>query len=236
MSRLAKQIFIALIFISIISLLSVAGFYIFRDKNSGVVVPEKPKLDNLSLIKIKAVKTGDNNYDLIARIRNPNPNYGAKSFSYSFVFVNESGESIEVFDSQSYILPLETKYVIIPNAQPKEPGSELKFKINNIEWAELSGNLPSLPIFEKDPKFGQLDDGQEFASFKGAVLNKGLLSHKEVDVVLVVFDEADEIVTINFTKLAGVAAGEKMPFTLIWSEPFEGKPIKFDVQAYANPF
>ena len=232
MSRLSKQIVIALIFILIISL-PVILFYVFRDKEA-VIIQEKPNLSNLTLTKTKAVKVNQDKYDLIARIKNPNPNHGAKDFSYSFIFIDESGKQVDEFKGKGYILPSETKYLVIPGVKLKTSKTDFKFKINEIEWLEFTDSFPSLPIFEKNLNLNQPSEG--FASFDGVVLNKGLIRYDEVEIIIILLDELDEILTINFTTLPTISSGEKKNFTLIWSEPFEGKPTKFDIQAYVNPF
>lgn len=250
MPRFLKQIIIFSAIVLILAGFITAGFFLFKENPScfdkkqnqnetavdcgGNCEPcEKKQLEKIKLSLLKSLSSGESNYDLVAKINNPNPNYGAKQFFYSFQIFDASDKLISEQKGESYILPRQTKYLILSNVVITEKDFKLKLTISGVDWAILEFDYPDLSIFNKKFEYGQT---AEFASFGGILINKGVVKYDNAEIVLILFDENNDIVAVNRTEANNLLFNEEKPFKMIWSEPFEGKPVKFDAQTYVNPF
>lgn len=250
MPRYLKQIIIFSVLVLILAGFGSAGFFLFKEHPScfdkkqnqnetgidcggNCELCEKKQLEKIKLLLLKSLKTGESNYDLVAKINNPNPNYGAKQFFYSFQIFDSSGKIISEQKGEGYILPRQNKYLILSNVDIKEKDFKLKLTISGIDWAVLGSDYPNLSIFDKKFEYGKIS---EFASFSGILVNKGVVKYDNAEIVLILFDENNDIVAVNRTETSNLAFNEENLFKMIWSEPFKGKPVKFDAQAYVNPF
>lgn len=250
MPRYLKQIIIFSVLVLILAGFIAAGFFLFKESPScfdkkqnqnetgvdcgGNCEPcEKKQLEKIKLLFLKSLASGEGSYDLVAKINNSNPNYGAKQFFYSFQIFDSNDKLISEQKSESYILPRQTKYLILPNVGIKEKDFKLKLTISGIDWAVLGIDYPNLSIFNKKFEYGQTG---QFASFSGVLINKSVVKYDNAEIILILFDENNNITSVNRTEINNLAFNEEKPFKMIWSEPFEGKPVKFDAQAYVNPF
>lgn len=251
MPRYLKQIIIFSVIVFILAGIGAAGFLLFKKESpscfdkkqnqneiavdcGGNCEPcEKKQLEKIKLLLLKSLKTGESNYDLVAKINNPNPNYGAKQFFYSFQVFDASDKLISEQKGENYILPRQNKYLILSNVDIKEKDFKLKLLISGIDWVSLESDYPNLSIFDKKFEYGKIT---EFASFSGILVNKGVVRYDNAEIILILFNENNDIVAVNRTEANNLAFNEKKLFKMIWSEPFEGKPVKFETQAYVNPF
>lgn len=251
MDRILKQIVITIVFILILISLTAFLFSVTKKEAScfdnkqnqdeegvdcgGICEScELAKLEDFKLLQLQTLETGDGNYDLLAKIKNPNANYGAQKFSYSFVFIGNDGVKIESFTGDNFILPLETKYIFVPNLKLKNPKADLKFKIQNINWAGLENEIPKILLFNK--KFNFSKSELEFFSFSATLINKSPASYPKVEVVLAIFDNNNKLLTINGAELNKVSFDQERNLKMVWSLPFKGVPKRFEVGIYTNPF
>ncbi|QQS21314.1 MAG: hypothetical protein IPL87_02235 [Candidatus Moraniibacteriota bacterium] len=76
---------------------------------------EEPVLQDIQVTEASWVVGGKGNtYDLVAKMENPNNDYGASLVPYEFVVKDAGGTVIFKQKGESFILPREEKYVIEP--------------------------------------------------------------------------------------------------------------------------
>ena len=161
--RLFKQITIGAITILIITLLGSGVYYAFlkpkptcfdniRNQNEEDVDCGGPcqsceikYLAPLDYSKEAYFIVQNNKYFIYTRILNPNAKWGVKSFKYTFT-IAEADSSIKTFVGKDYILPLETKYLVLTNIALASPPISINFSIDNssLEWAQpIFSDLPA---------------------------------------------------------------------------------------------
>ena len=246
MRRSAKQFFISLILLAIVcAVVFLAYFFFFSPAPPLCEDCDTKDLEKLKLELLTPVKTGDNRYDLVARIRNPNQTNGAKKIEYSFkIYGGDDMNPIEEVVGTSYILANQAKYIIEPNVEvPASPASgaaspgniKIKFSVSQVEWRKMEGDIPVFALFH--PAYSSLKNEQGgFASFTGTLVNKTSSLYKLVRVVVVLFDSNNSIISTNLANVENVSPNKDYDFNIIWSEPFLGIMARYDVEAYANPF
>ena len=145
-ARTQKQLFIGIIFVLI---LGGIGYGIFdklalveatcsdkiqNGKEEGIdcgtlacgVVCQEPA-QPLQVSEEKLFRIDSGNYDFVAKIFNPNSSYGAPQISYSVAF--DSGTKT----GSTYILPGQTKYIVLTSVRTDRELIGAKLKINSVQ-------------------------------------------------------------------------------------------------------
>lgn len=89
---------------------------------------EQKYAKNLDISWVKNFSNADDKIVLVAEIKNPNLNYGAGDFVYSFDIYNKFGEKAKTISDQSFIYNGEVKYLI----------KAIDFKPQDFSKSELS--------------------------------------------------------------------------------------------------
>jgi hypothetical protein len=189
------------------------------------------------IVKKQAVANGGNNtYDAIFQINNPNDTFGAKSFKYTATLKDSEGKIIATREGSSYILPTDTRYVTElgistdDNAVPASIG----FVISDPQWSALEDvDKPQLNVYGK--KFGPLPVGVGNEA-DGIIRNDSPYDLKEVTIVVVLKDGDGNIVGVNQTQADSVRTKEEREFRLSWPYSLGADVSSMDVDPQTDVF
>jgi len=179
---------------------------------------------------------GNNTYDAVARLENPNNATGATQLSYEFTLKDDSGTVVGKSDGTSYILPAENKYISslgIAIGGNKVPAS-IDIVITNVQWGQLSGiDKPALNIYNKrfDPLAGGVG-GQAY----GLLRNESIYDLNKIFIVVVLRDQGGKIIGINSTEKNTIRSNEQQDFLLTWPYQLDGQVANIEMEAYSNMF
>lgn len=187
---------------------------------------------DLEVIFTEAVKTQDNYSDLIAKIRNPNKEFGAGSFSYVFDLYDSSGNLIISKEGASYILPQETKYIIEQKVLVQSRIYNIEFRVTDIPWQELVDyEEPELLIRNLD--FKRLDNTSRLS---GTLENRSNYDFDRIDICSVLFDVGSNIKGVGKTEVRTVLSKESRYFEINWFFLIDAQIENMDVVAKTNVF
>jgi len=188
--------------------------------------------EDLEIIFNKAIKTKDNYVDLVARIKNLNSGWGAELFSYSFDLYDSENNLIISHEGASYILPLETRYIIEQRVLAREEISNVEFKITDINWQELV-DYEGIELLIRNLEFKQSEDsGQLIATLE----NNSSYDLDKIDVYAVLFDKESKVLGAGKLELRTVLSKERRYFEINWFFPIKGEVKEVDVVAKTNVF
>lgn len=191
---------------------------------------------DLMIQEISFAPGGNDTYDVVAKIYNPNDSIGAKNFKYTFTLKDSTGSTMASREGTSFILPSDTRYLVqleLPANGASVP-KEANIEISEAQWEKLSGiGKPQLGIYSK--KFGAnpIGNGNEV---EGTVRNESGYDFKKIDITIVVRDENGRVIGINTTQRDSVRAKEEQKFNVIWPYPLEGNAQKIEVDPQVNIF
>ncbi len=187
---------------------------------------------DLEVIFTKTVKTQDNYSDLIAKIRNPNREFGAELFSYVFYLYDSSGNLIISKQGTSYILPQETKYIIEQKVLVQSRIYNIEFRVTDIPWQELVDyEEPELLI--RNLEFKQLDNTSRLS---GTLENRSNYDFDRIDICSVLFDVGSNIKGVGKTEIRTVLSKESRYFEINWFFLIDVQIENMDVVAKTNVF
>lgn len=254
--RLRKQITIASVFFLVLVLIGL-GFYFVRKpeascfdgvKNQneieidcgGVCVTcEVLTLKDIEVNWVKAVSSGNDKYDLVAAIKNPNPNFGAPSFFYEFQLKDQSGKLIGSKEGSSFILPGDSRYLIETSFESAKDPALVNLIIRPLlkeNWKKLENDkIPEL--FVKDKKFSVLSIQPNYtAEATGVVQNNSDFDFDKVYVDILLFNSQNQLAGVSKTEIHTLTTDEGRYFSNRWFYPLDGEVTRLEAEAETNLF
>jgi len=187
---------------------------------------------DLKINLVEGVETTDNYLDLVAKIENPNHDFGAKKVNYAFELYNSQNELIDSFEQSSYILPQETKYLVRKRVSVSEAVDHVQVEIISVDWKEL--------VEYEKPEFiiqnQNINQEEDLVLATGTLENRSNYDFYEIDVWGALFDKDSNIIGVNKMNLYTVLSGEKRYFELNWYFPITEKVDKLDIRTGTNVF
>ncbi|MFH0968885.1 MAG: FxLYD domain-containing protein [Patescibacteria group bacterium] len=190
---------------------------------------------DLAIAEKAFVQGGQGKYDVITKISNPNNQIGASEFSYEFVLKGESGNILADRSGKSFILPVESKYIIETGLETAEIPKEISVFISGSKWQEFFGyEKPELNIYNK--RYDLISSGIGYSEAKGLLRNESAFDFNSIQVNVVLRDENGKPVAFNKTEMNTVNAGEERDFRLLWPMNFPGSVQAVEMEVEANVF
>ncbi len=235
--RKTKQTVIAIIFFLIVGGL---GFWIYRTVNPVKPIPTPPPTANLTPVQViyaKLFNIQNNDYDFIAKVTNPNTDYGSPTVNYQITFSNSAGVQVGTKTGSFYILPGQTKYVIQTPIKFSEPVALALMTIKSIDWQKLNPVAASgVNLFVRNPNFISVNQQGVFSKVGGSILNNSDFDLNKVDLNIVLLDQDNTPIAVNKTDLMTFLAKTTRGFEVTWFKPFVGQVNRVDVEANTNVF
>ncbi len=240
-ARIQKQLFIGLVFILI---LGGIGYGIYAGlatkvsctdgiKNGqeegldcGILACGKacePAIMPISIISSQFLKVGQVNYDFVAQVSNPNSSYGASRVEYSL------GSTSGSF----YILPGQTKWLVLTALNISGEIGDIKLVINNAQWEKLDmpNNIVNFVLRRKD-----YHPNQNGTELDAILYNDSNYDFDKIDVSVVLFDDTGSIVGVGKTDIRTFISKSERGFNVAWPFALSGNVSRHDVEALTNLF
>lgn len=251
MNRILKRIIIGLIYIIIFSGIGYGIYYSSLDKPScadGIQNGKEEGIDCGTLAcsrvceesikpliikntEIKSQMEPKTIYEVLISIENLNSNYGAKSGKYELNIFDENGNTVKTKESDIYILPGQTKYFVeIDSIDPGVIGQRADVRIKSVEWVKADDFLSSIFSINRE---SLPTDGR--TSYEAVILNNSDFDFDNVDVVVLVKDNAGNFKSANKTNLQTFLAKTERAIKVDWPFPFVSGE-RFEIQVTTNVF
>lgn len=208
--------------------------------------PDKPPhVEDVKIEWAKAIKDGNNNYDLVAKILNTNKHWGASPVNYRFTIFDNNNNKIAVEQGETYVIPVGfsenngSKYIIRDNFASEGEISKVDFELYNFNWEEVKDvldlkELSTETIIIKDMEFGPVKEGNEYYYAYGVTENTSLYSFYRVNISVVLFDDKNEPIAAGITDQWTVGKGAGWEFRVFWIKPFASEVSSADFKAETN--
>ena len=196
---------------------------------------EKPPADfaiKMTEIKLLQPVEGETTYDVMARIVNENSDWGVSKLSYTFVLKDRFDQVVAEQKRSSYILPSQSKHLIEVGIEAEKAAQtvELKIKMEQIQKLKKFSS-PNIKIVDKNY---QIVDQK--SRVWGELHNDSPYDFSEVEVSVVLYDEAGEIVGLNFTNINAFTADSKRSFIAGWNEQISDTVAQIYIEPQLNVY
>jgi hypothetical protein len=189
--------------------------------------------ESLNIISQIFIPTTVNNYDLVAKIKNPNSDQGADIVNYEFSLYDSTNQLIGTKTGNTYFLPQETKYIVEQKFYTDKAIARIEFKFNDISWIKLS-QINDLELRIKNAEYQITEDGSNL--LVGTIENKSSYDLDTIKIVGVLFDENKNIIAAGETSINTVLRNESRGFEIFWPYPISVQVKSFDVKVYTDVF
>lgn len=194
------------------------------------------KGDDLILEEKTFVPGGNNTYDALIKLSNPNNSFGASSFHYVITLKDDFGKVLATREGDDYILPADSKYVaqLGLETENSQVPAKLDFLITDTKWSQLNSNeKPQLNVYNK--KFGPNVDGPGNRA-EGLISNESANDFKKVNVVVVLRDENGNVLGVSVAQEENLRAKKEIGFVLTWPYAFSKTVQSMEVDTQTNVF
>jgi hypothetical protein len=235
--RTTKQFFIALLFLVIVGGI---GFLIYKGVKPVPPVATPNPTINLIPIEVsfrKLFNVENNDYDFLAKVTNPNTDYGSSDVEYKLSFLDSAGKTVSTKTGSFYILPGQTKYVIDSPLKFNQPISNAVFRITSVNWQKLDPLATGgVPLIVRDSSYTQLSMPGTFGKVGGTIYNSSDFDINKVDVAVVLLDQSGQPLAVNKTEISTFLTKTTRGFEIPWPAPFVGQVGSAYAEANANVF
>jgi hypothetical protein len=190
---------------------------------------------DLIVTESHVVTGGENKYDIVASIHNPNALYGGEEVYYTVELLDGSGKVLDTRTGKTFILPNENKYIIEVGLDSTQQPSRVSMTIDNVKWVEFA-DFDSPQILVKNQRFGLVDGGLDYAEAFGLVSNESPYDFHNVIVNVILKDERGIPIALNKTQMHTLDADSQREFRLTWPHEFPGTIKSSEMQAETNIF
>src|SRR3989344_4677600 len=135
--RTVKQLVALIIFLIVLGGVSFGVYMVAQPSVPTPTPTQSPDVLPLEIIMSKIFNIENNDYDFLARVRNPNQSHGSPAVNYELKFFDAAGQVIFTKIGSFYILPGQTEYVADLPIRLERPAVRHEFNIKNIDWVKL---------------------------------------------------------------------------------------------------
>ncbi len=231
--RIFKQIFIAVVYLAILTGIGTGVYFLFR-KAPAPPPPPAPTIYPIETIWSQAFISGANIYSVAAKIRNPNTDFGASNFDYTFNLYDADNGLIKNLTGKSFIWPGESKYITQSGINLTKAPVKTVFEIKNPDWRGAP-NFKGINLALENVSYGKGASGSgKFFMVNFTSDNGTPFDLVKVYVSAVIFNKSGLPIAAGSTVLENLKSKERRPFGIPWFSEFPGTPYSVDLSISTN--
>lgn len=226
-----------IIFATVINYFIVPGFIIKPQPSSPTPTAEKPKGEfkiTVEMTKLIPDLSQENVYDVAARIKNPDPQWGISKFNYKFILKDFLGNITAEKEGQSYILPQQSRYIIELGIVALSRAENLEFKLELKEIQKLKEvENPQLQMKALGQNF---DTSGQKTKVWADIYNESIFGFEKVEVNFILYDEGNNIVGVSYTNINAFASNTKRYVSAAWNYAVPAKISRIEIEPNVNVY
>jgi len=190
---------------------------------------------DLKIAEKAFVRGGHQRYDVMAKISNPNDQFGSPEFSYKFILKDSQENILAEQEGKSFILPSETKYIIGTNLETESKPAVLEIDIFNRQWKTFfTYKKPQLNIYNK--RYDLISSPAGFSEAFGLLVNESEFDFNVIKINVVLRDSSGNPLSFNSTEMRTITSHEERDFRLVWPIGFPGEVQDVEMEAEADVY
>lgn len=177
------------------------------------------KQQPISTFWTRYVKVRENTYDVAAEIQNPNARLASTSFVYEFQLYDTAGVLVASRRGTSYLYPGETAHLVeigLTSGRIIRKDDGVKLVIKDTEWGLADRLGPDVIAGNREYVVEEDENNVRKSVVRAITQNRTLRDIPDVEISVVIFDSASNVVGMNRTILDMIAAGDTTPVRFAW--------------------
>ena len=153
---------------------------------------------------------------LLADVANPNSDFAAETFQYTFNFYDASGNVVQSVPGSSFIYADETKYLAVPNEAVSGPFDHVGMTIGTVHWVPAAqfGSVPQLTFNNVMTGASAVTSGTTAVS--GEVTDADSASFQNIEIVAVLKAPGGIPAGVTETELDAIAPNQAKNFSVMY--------------------
>lgn len=193
----------------------------------------EPDLAPPKVLSTKLIQAGKGDYDFVAEIENPHRQFGASEVHYELILLNDSGNELLKREGVFYILPGQTKFLILPFLTTQNNVANIELKIKSAKWQRID-SLEGMNLVVRNERFISNSNGG--GSVNAVIFNDSDFDFDMIDIDVILYDHKKEIIGVNKSNIRTFVARSERAFQVVWPFPIQGSISKIDVRPSTNLF
>ncbi|KKP88203.1 hypothetical protein A2456_01325 [Candidatus Nomurabacteria bacterium RIFOXYC2_FULL_36_19] len=195
-----------------------------------------PQVDPVSIIWARAFRVVPGRYNAVAYLENHNINTAVNKINYKFRFADANNVYIGKREGSTFIPPT-GKFVIFESAI--DIGNSISVYTNfeftqTPQWVTvLQEKINQLQILISNIVLVNEDTSPRLSA---TLKNNSFFSIPEMEVVVILYDENHNAVSVSSTYLESLAGEEVRQINFTWPEPFSAKIVSKEIIPLYNIF
>jgi hypothetical protein len=179
--------------------------------------------------------TSPGHYTFLAQAANGSANYGIQVLNYEIDLYNASDTVIQSIPGQSFIYPMQNKYLVIPNVFVGLPFDHARMNITSVAWLASStlGANPGIASGQFGIQNIQAIIASTTVSVGGQLVNMGVASYEKVIVIVIFHDTNGSPLGASQTEIDNLKAGETTTFSVMYPAASNVNPALNQIIVYA---
>jgi len=194
----------------------------------------EPDLDPPTIKSTKLIKAGKGDYDFVAEIVNPHNDFGAPEVEYELTLFNGGDSELLKESGVFYILPGQTKYLILPALTTENAVSRIDFKITSAHWQKIE-SLEGMSFAVRRDKYTIAPNGLS-STLEAVIFNDSDFDFNRVDADILLRDLSGEIIAVNRTDIRTFTARTERGFIVTWPFGISREVAKIETIPTTNLF
>lgn len=242
-SRYIKQLVFGVFYLAVFLAIGFGIFYFFRSQptcfdkiqnqgeegiDCGIVCDNScRKILPVQVSSVEIFKIGEDDFDILAKLYNPNLEYGSSQVDYDLVLLDEGDKELDKRSASFYILPGQRKYLFLNSVKSNFDLRFAKIIVKNAKWEKLQ-------LFDPQSVKFPINSGQfKTDSFDAVIFNDSNFDFDTVDIGVILYDVNDNVLGINLTNVNTLLARTERYFKVIWPRSINNVS-RVEVQAQTN--
>lgn len=190
------------------------------------------EVNPLTVLFGKAVRSGENLYDLVAMVNNNNIDNASYELGYSFALYDKDGKSITTILG-STTAPLGGKFpIIVQNLPLQTTPTNVVVSLNDTSHYKVKENpaSPTIKILSRRYEAGPIP------RLYATIMNTKRLEINKLPVRALLFDQNDNVYAVGQTIIPVLQKEEVREIVFTWNEPLPFAPTRIGIYPIFNPF
>lgn len=194
----------------------------------------QPDLDPPQVVLTKLIQASENDYDFVAEIKNPHQQFGASEVEYELVLFNGNGNELSKEGGVFYILPGQTKYLILTHITTEKDVTKIDFNIKSAIWQRID-SLEGLNLIVRNQKYTNFD-GSSGSFLNAVILNDSDFDFEMIEVDVLLFNSKEDIIGVNKSDIRTFLSRTERSFRVSWPFRINGHVERIEVKPSTNLF
>jgi hypothetical protein len=197
--------------------------------------PEIIRAQDIEIQDVHVVYGGVRKYDVVAKVYNPNPLYGAATLPYKITLEDRQGNVIVQKEDSTFILPTEERNIVMLNIEADTAPAKAQIALGDVEWVKfVDYEDPDFTV--EGTKFGTVKNSTNYAEVFGIIHNNSAFDFTKVRAHIILLDERKKPIAVNTTEVGAFNAFDQRDFVIGWPYKFPGEIKDVEIEVETNVF